>query len=80
LYKANRYGSFRNAGRVASIYHRADERVLRLIYGMMKADAHEGDFHLTEEHKQILKERLAAHRQDPIAGSSWEGGKKTAYE
>lgn len=34
----------------------ADERVLRLIYGMMKADA-DNDYELSDAHKQILDER-----------------------
>lgn len=52
--------------------NRADERVLNLMYGMMKADNEEGDFILSEEHKQILDERLAAHKASPKEGSSWE--------
>lgn len=53
--------------------NRADERILRLIYGMMKADFEEGDdYLLTEAHKQILDARLAAHESAPNEGSSWE--------
>lgn len=51
----------------------ADERILRLIYGMMKADRDdEHDYPLTEAHKQILDERLTAHEAAPHEGSSWE--------
>ena len=53
--------------------NQADERILRLIYGMMKADIDdEGDYLLTEDHKQILDERLAAHESAPEEGSKWE--------
>ena len=53
--------------------NQADERILRLIYGMMKADVDdEGDYLLTEAHKQILDERLAAHESAPDEGSTWE--------
>jgi len=51
--------------------NRADERVLNLIYGMMKADNEEGDFSLSEAHKQLLDERLANHKASPQEGSSW---------
>lgn len=50
----------------------ADERVLNLIYGMMKADSEVGDFTLSEAHKQLLDERLAAHKASPQEGSSWQ--------
>jgi hypothetical protein len=40
---------------------KADERVLHLLYGMMKADqeiaGEEDDFFLTDTYKQILEER-----------------------
>ncbi len=52
--------------------NRADERVLKLLYGMMKADSEEGDFALSEADKQLLDERLAAHTASPKEGSSWE--------
>jgi putative addiction module component (TIGR02574 family) len=49
----------------------ADERVLKLIYGMMKAD-HEDDISLTDTHKQLLDERLAYHKVSPHEGASWQ--------
>ena len=52
--------------------NRADERVLNLMYGMMKADSEEGDFTLSEAHKQLLDERLAEHKASPKEGSSWD--------
>lgn len=50
---------------------RADERLLNLIYGMMKADLEEGDYILSEGHKQLLDERLTAHEAAPHEGSDW---------
>ena len=52
--------------------NRADERVLNLMYGMMKADSEEGDFTVSEAHKQLLDERLTEHKASPEEGSSWE--------
>ncbi len=54
----------------------ADERMLRLIYGMMKADAEEDHYLLTEAHKEILDQRLEAHEADPEEGSGWADVKK----
>jgi putative addiction module component (TIGR02574 family) len=56
--------------------NRADERVLNLIYGMMKADSEEEHFTLSEIQKQVLDERLEAHKNFPLEGSSWEDVKK----
>ena len=53
--------------------NQADERILRLIYGMMKADIDEGShYSLTETDKQILDERLTAHEAAPHEGATWE--------
>ena len=49
--------------------NRADERILNLIYGMMKAD--EEDYTITDSHEHILDERLEAHKNTPKDGSSW---------
>lgn len=46
--------------------NRADERILNLIYGMMKADNEEGHFALNEIQKQLLDERLEAHKNFPL--------------
>lgn len=54
--------------------NQADERILRLIYGMMKADI-ESEDNLTEAHKKIIDERLASHKSNPLEGSSWESVK-----
>ena len=43
----------------------ADERILNLIYGMMKADQNPEDLSSTHAHEKMLDERLKAHRQNP---------------
>jgi putative addiction module component (TIGR02574 family) len=50
----------------------ADERILNLIYAMMKADVEDGDYTLSESHRQLLDERIADHEASPEEGSSWE--------
>jgi putative addiction module component (TIGR02574 family) len=56
--------------------NRADERILRLIHGMMKADIEEeNDYALSDAHKQILDERVAAHDAAPDEGSTWDAVK-----
>lgn len=52
--------------------NRADERILNLIYGMMKADSEDGDFTLNEAQKQLLDERLVTHQASPHEGSDWK--------
>lgn len=54
-----------------SFIDQADERILKLLYGMMSADRNE-DFELTEAHKQILDNRLNSHNSNPEEGSSWK--------
>lgn len=50
---------------------KADERILNMIYAMVKADTGQEDYLLTDEHKQLLDERLAAHKASPQEGSTW---------
>lgn len=50
----------------------ADERMLKLLYAMAQADLEEREFQLTDTHIKILDERIASHKTDPEAGSSWE--------
>ena len=48
---------------------RADERVLNLIYGMMKADVEsEG---LTSEQREDLDKRIASHKKGESQSYSW---------
>ncbi|MBT1704827.1 addiction module protein [Chryseosolibacter indicus] len=38
---------------------------------MVKADTGQENYFLTDEHKQLLDERLAAHKASPQEGSTW---------
>ncbi len=49
----------------------ADDRLLNLMYDVMKDETREEDFLLTDEHKKILDQRLADHKANPSEGSSW---------
>lgn len=49
--------------------NRADERLLNLIYGMMKADTVKGI--LTEEQQEDLDKRIARHRKGESECFSW---------
>jgi len=55
----------------------ADDRFINLIYGMIKAERENDPHELSEAHKQILDQRLAAHKQNPSAGKSWKEVKAT---
>ncbi|MDH5365469.1 MAG: addiction module protein [Cyclobacteriaceae bacterium] len=50
----------------------ADERLINLMYAMVQADIKEEDYELSDAHKKILDERIAAHNANPSSGSSWE--------
>lgn len=52
--------------------NKADERFINLMYALVQADMNEEDYELSESHKKILDERLAAHKSNPSSGSSWE--------
>jgi len=49
--------------------NRADERVLNLIYGMMKADGEKGI--LTADQQQDLDSRIASHKKGESNSFSW---------
>lgn len=49
----------------------ADDRLLNLMYDVMKDETREEDFLLTNEHKKILDQRLVDHKANPSEGSSW---------
>jgi hypothetical protein len=51
---------------------RADDRILQVIYGMVQADLTEEDYELSKAHKQILDERLEAHKSNVTSGSGWK--------
>ena len=52
--------------------NKADERFINLMYALVQADMSEEDYELSESHKKILDERLAAHESNPSSGSNWE--------
>ena len=42
------------------------------MYAMVQADMKEDDYELSDAHKKILDERIAAHKAKPSSGSSWD--------
>ena len=51
---------------------KADDRVLNMIYAMLRADMSEDHFELNEADKVMLTERLEKSRKDRSAGSDLE--------
>jgi hypothetical protein len=49
--------------------NRADERILKLIYGMMKADSEKEI--LTAEQQEDLDNRIARHKKGESKSHSW---------
>ncbi len=52
--------------------NKADERLINLMYAMVQADMKEDDYELSDTHKKILDERIAAHKANSSSGSSWD--------
>ena len=50
---------------IEKLIHTEDDSLLMQIQAILATE-------LTDEHKKILDERLAAHSLDPLAGNSWE--------
>ena len=50
---------------------KADDRFIKLIYGMMSADREE-TLEVPESHKKVIRERLAAYQKNPENVLSWE--------
>jgi putative addiction module component (TIGR02574 family) len=48
----------------------ADDRLLKLIYGMVLADKQSYD--IPDWHKDVLNERLEQYEQNPESAISWE--------
>ncbi len=48
----------------------ADDRVLKLIYGMVLADKQ--SYEIPDWHKTVLNERLEHYEQNPESAISWE--------
>ncbi len=51
----------------------ADERVLNLIYGMMKPDIEPGI--LTTEQQEDLDKRISSHKKGESKSHSWSGAR-----
>ncbi len=51
---------------------KVDDRLVNLMYAMIQADQTDGDYLLSDRHKELLDQRLASHASNPSAGSSWE--------
>lgn len=54
--------------------NRADERILNLIYGMMKADDSEKEI-LTPSQEEDLDKRIARHKNGESKSYSWSEAK-----
>ena len=52
--------------------NKADDRLINLMYAMVQSDMKEDDYELSTSHKKILDERIASHKANPTAGSSWK--------
>lgn len=50
----------------------ADDRIIRLMYGLILADMEEDTSELPEEHKKILDERMKEYRLNPQDVFTWE--------
>ena len=48
----------------------ADERFLKLVYGMIKAD--HDNYELSEQELKVIEERLIDYKTNPGSGKSWE--------
>jgi hypothetical protein len=51
----------------------ADERVLKLIYGMMKADSEQGI--LSTDQQEDLDKRIASHKKGESKSYSWSAAR-----
>jgi hypothetical protein len=54
--------------------NRADERILNLMYGMMKADSEKNM--LTVEQQEDLDKRIASHKKGESKSYSWPEARK----
>ena len=56
---------------------KADDRFLKLVYGMMTADQEqEADFDVPENHRNIIRERLEDYKKNPDDVLTWEEVKR----
>ncbi len=56
---------------VHAILDSSDDRIIKLIYGLLKADQ-EDESILTDEHKQIIDERLKDYELNPQDVLTWD--------
>jgi hypothetical protein len=54
---------------------KADDRFLKLVYGMMAADQEE-NFTVPEDHKNIIRKRLEDYKKNPDDVLTWEKVKR----
>jgi putative addiction module component (TIGR02574 family) len=52
--------------------NKADERFINLVYAIVQTDSNEDNYELSAENRKISDERMAAHKANSSAGSSWE--------
>ncbi len=53
----------------------ADDRLINLMYALVQADMKESNYQLTDEHMQVLDQRLKKHVENPDSGSNWKEAK-----
>ena len=58
--------------RIREYIEHADDRMLRIINTVLETEKKE----ISQEHKDILDERLRSHQQKPEEGKSWAEVKK----
>jgi len=56
--------------RIHEFIDRADERILRIINAIIATE--ENPEELSNEHKEILDQRLQQHTENPNSGKSWD--------
>ncbi len=50
----------------------ADDRAIKLKYGMLTAHKREDEYELTDGHKKILDERFKSYRSNPLDVLTWD--------
>ena len=65
--------------RIHEFIEEADERILRIFNGIIEAEKKE-ELELSDEHKEILDQRLQNHKENVDSGKSWSEVKKSLKE
>ncbi|MEM9326465.1 MAG: addiction module protein [Bacteroidota bacterium] len=55
---------------VHQMINQADDRLLNLVYAMMRAD--QGEDGLSDTHKELLDERLMEYKNNPESLEDWD--------